>query len=283
MTAVPFRFTRRAPKVVPSTLVESVWHARGTVTYRRERIAPTGSTVAVVVLADPIVQTPTDNDSARFRAEHGFIVGPHDRPAINEPTGETHAVGIVASPVGCEAVFGIRPSRLRGRVVDLTEVWAPAEQLRQALLESRLPATGMLDAVEAALTASIGPVPQAADRCEEAVAMLEADPARPISEVAATLGLSHGHLDREFTRIVGLSPRSLARIVRMRQLLTELDVLRPIDWAELAVGGGWYDQAHLIRDFKHYTGSTPSRYVRAQLEEFSAEELADAAGFVPER
>lgn len=283
MRVVPFRFTRRAPKVVPSALVESIWHARGTVTYSRERITPTGSTVAVVVLADPIVQTPIDDDSARFRAEHGFIVGPHDRPAINEPTGETHAVGIVTRPVGCEAIFGIRPSRLRGRVVDLAGVWAPADQLRQTLLDGRLSATGMLDAVEAVLMASTGPVPDAVDRCEEAVAMLEADPARPISQVAATLGLSHGHLDREFTRIVGMSPRSLARIIRMRQLLTELDVGRPIDWAELATGGGWYDQAHLIRDFKHYTGSTPSRYVSAQLDVFSADQLAGAAGFVPER
>ena len=53
--------------------------------------------------------------------------------------------------------------------------------------------------------------------------MLEADPLRAIADVARELEVSHGHLDRELTRVVGLTPRALARLLRMRRLLAGLD------------------------------------------------------------
>jgi methylphosphotriester-DNA--protein-cysteine methyltransferase len=62
--------------------------------------------------------------------------------------------------------------------------------------------------------------------------------------------VSHGHLDRQFTDQVGLSPRTLARILRMRRLLEEIDVHGSVGWADKAAELGWSDQAHLIRDFK---------------------------------
>ena len=119
-------------------------------------------------------------------------------------------------------------------------------------------------------------------RCARAVAALEADPARPIREIAALVEISHGHLDREFTRLVGLTPRVLARLVKLRGLLATLDVADTADWAPLAAELGWFDQAHFIRDFKRHTGVTPTAYVRAQRAAYSAAEFPDAAGFVPE-
>ena len=120
---VEFDFRRHEPEGLLGRFVQSIWYARGTITYTREKIAPTGSTVAVFVLGDPIIHTANNGDGEPLRAMRGFIVGPHDRPVINEPTGETFAVGIIGAPIGCEAIFGLRPSRLRGRVADLESVW----------------------------------------------------------------------------------------------------------------------------------------------------------------
>jgi len=50
--AFEFDFVKRQPAAPLSRLVESLWFARGTVPYHREKIAPTGSTVAVFVLGD---------------------------------------------------------------------------------------------------------------------------------------------------------------------------------------------------------------------------------------
>jgi AraC-like DNA-binding protein len=257
--------------------VEQIWYARGRIDYRRERIAPTGSTVGVIVLGDAIRLVPGDGAGAALVARSGFLLGPQDRPVVNEPLGETYCVGVVTTPVGCRALFGVAPAAVRGRVVDLPAAWPAAAGLRRALLGAGGPGEA-LDLVERALVAG-EPTP-AVRRCAAAVAALEADPMRPIAALAAELGVSHGHLDREFTAVVGLSPRVLSRILRLRALLAAIDVYRPVHWTGVAAAYGWFDQSHFIRDFRRHTGVTPSRYVAAQRAAYTPDQAAP--GFVPE-
>jgi AraC-like DNA-binding protein len=263
---VEFTYVTRVPGPPLDRYVELIWYARGRIDHPRELIAPTGSTVAAVVLGPPIRQTPAGG--ATFLATTGFLIGPHDRPIVNEPTGETHCLGVVTTPVGCRAVLGLEPADLRGRVT----AWPPADRLRDELHGT--PADMLLH-VERTLTVDDT---RGVDRCARAVAALEAAPARSIAEIARELGVSHGHLDREFSQVVGLSPRTLARILRVRRLLRHIDVHGRIGWTELAASLGWFDQAHLIRDFKRHTGVTPSQYQDA-LRRYHPDEIEP--GFVP--
>ena len=261
--------------------VELIWFARGRITGASERIAPTGSTVAAVVLGDPIRLTPSGGGSSLL-AEQGFLIGPHDRPVVNEPQGETYCVGVVTNPVGCRPSFGIAPAPLRGCVVDLMEAWPRATSLRLALASCQTPAEA-LDVLESALRIAEPFDRTAFERCHAAVEALSADPARPIADIATDLGVSHGHLDRQFTEQVGLSPRTLARILRMRRLLDHIDVYETVAWADLAAELGWFDQSHLIRDFQRHTGVTPAEYAAAQRSAYDRQEAAASAGFVPDR
>lgn len=281
MIPFEFDFRPRTPAAPLSRFVESIWYARGTVPYARERIAPTGSTVAVIVLGDAIVETAANGAGTPFTAEKGFIIGPHVGPVINAPTKETFALGVVTTPVGCEAVFNIKPRTLRGQVADLRDVWPDLDALRHAFLAAKEP-EAMLTQLESVVGARLAPAVPGTTRCARAVALLEADPTRPIAEIASAVGISHAHLDREFTRIVGLTPRALARLLKLRRLLQTLDGRFPVDWADLAAQWGWFDQGHLIRDFKRHTGVTPTQYIAAQQKVYGAVGPEDAAGFVPE-
>lgn len=276
----PFDYRVRPPGAPLAPYVESIWYARGTVPYTRERIAPTGSTVAIIVLGDPLRVIPDDGAGEPLVAEEGVVIGPHDRPVINEPLGETFALGVVSTAVGCASAFGLEPGRLRGRAEALT-AWPAGRALRRELTASTDP-DEMLDRAERGLRRSARADVPGVERCARAVSLLEADPTRPVTAIAAELGISHGHLDREFTRIVGLTPRVLARLLRMRRLLQGLDVRGEVAWADLSAELGWYDQAHLIRDFKRHTGVAPSAYLQAQRTNYTVVEAGDAAGFVPE-
>jgi AraC-like DNA-binding protein len=280
--AFPFDFRLRSPSGDLARAVASVWYARGTIPYRREKVAPTGSTVAVLVLGDPIIETPGGPRAEPFAATRGFLIGPHDRPATNEPTGETFAVGIVTTPTGAPSALGVEPKALTGRVVDLMTAWTAAPDLRVALLALEDDPEAMLDAVEAQLLTGLRLDTPGLTRAEAAVAALAANPTRPIADIADAIGVSHGHLDREFTRIVGLSPRRLARLLRMERLLAGLDVDGTVPWADLAAELGWVDQSHLIRDFRRHTGSTPTAYLAARRAFASETPSAEAARFVPE-
>ncbi len=280
-----FDFRTRRPIGELGRAVESVWYARGTVPYTRERIAPTGSTVAIFVLGDPILQIGDDGRGRRHLARRGSLIGPHDGPMVNEPQGETHAVGIVTTPVGAAAALGLEPGSIRGEVVDLEARWPAATSLRDRLVELDGVGEGAPDAkVEAIvdhLAASARPLTEREATVERIVALLEADPTRPIPHVADEIGWSAGHLSRAFAAVVGLTPRVLARLLRLRRLLNDLDVDGEIGWSRLAVEWGWCDQAHLIRDFRRHVGVTPSQYVAAQAV-YRGSPDADPAGFVPE-
>ncbi len=281
MSALGFDFRTRAPDGPLSRAIASVWYARGTVPYRRERVAPTGSTVAVIVLGDPIIETADGPGAVPLRAERGFLIGPHDRPVTNEPTGETFAVGIVTTPVGCRAALGLEPAALAGRVEELMGIWSPAASLQERLLVTPDP-EAMLDLVVACATDALDLDIPGLDRCEQAVVMLDEDPARPIAGIAAALGVSHGHLDREFKRVVGITPRRLARLLRVERLLETIDLDGDVPWAHLAAELGWADQSHMIRDVKRHTGSAPSAYIDARRAFAAATVTEEAARFIPE-
>ena len=281
MTLPGFDFRNRVPAGPLGRAVESVWYAHGRVPYVRERIAPTGSTVAVIVLGDAIRQTADDGHGETLQSATGLLIGPHDRPIINEPTGETHAVGIVTTPVGAQAALGIHPADHRGRVVELASAWPAAGELRGRFATVTDPES-MLDLVCDRLQLGLDLTVPALERCETAVGLLEADPTRPVTEVAAAVGVSSSQLTRDFTRVVGMSPRVLGRLLRVRRLLDSIDIAGAIDWPTRAAELGWYDQAHLIRDFRRHTGVTPTTYLAAQ-RSFTWSGEAPTPGFVPEQ
>ena len=262
-------------------LVESYWYARGTIDHGRELIAPTGSVVAAFVFGSPIEQTTRAGRGETFVARTGFVIGPHDQPIMNRPWAETHALGMVLCPAACRRVLGVAPTLLRGRVAGLEAVTPhlAVHHPRLAALAAASPEAA-LDDVDRILTTGLGAPDPADDRVNHAITCIEADPTRQIGDIAIEVGTSHTRLDHEFRRVVGLSPRVLARILRLRRLLDGLDAFGDtVRWAELAASLGWYDQSHLIRDFRRHTGVTPTRYLLAHREHFDPNEAAP--GFVP--
>lgn len=86
-----------------------------------------------------------------------------------------------------------------------------------------------------------------------------------VSAVAGSLGVSERHLRRVFHETVGVSPKVFARLQRFRRAIRAARKTRA-DWADVAADAGYYDQAHLIAEFRAISGVTP----RALLEELAA-------------
>ncbi len=77
-----------------------------------------------------------------------------------------------------------------------------------------------------------------------------------ISGLASQVGWSHKHLITKFKQQVGLPPHTAARLLRLSTVWQHLDHDRT--WARIAAESGYADQAHLIREFRHFTGTTPA-------------------------
>ncbi len=80
------------------------------------------------------------------------------------------------------------------------------------------------------------------------------------TEVSRLTGLTRQHLARRFQQYVGVGPKRFCRVVRFRSLLDRLHAGRALSWSALAADSGYYDQAHLIADFRQFTGQTPEQF-----------------------
>jgi AraC-like DNA-binding protein len=84
-----------------------------------------------------------------------------------------------------------------------------------------------------------------------------------IETLAAQLGVSRQHLSSQFRARVGLGAKQFARVCRFRQASARIRAAADpaqLDWTRLALDAGYYDQAHLIHEFRALSGSTPESF-----------------------
>lgn len=86
-----------------------------------------------------------------------------------------------------------------------------------------------------------------------------------MERLARVCGVSRRHLERVVMPVVGVSPKVLARVVRFQYMLSMLERGGAGNLTSLALEGGFYDQAHFVRDFKEFTGFSPGQYFSKDL------------------
>jgi AraC-like DNA-binding protein len=81
-----------------------------------------------------------------------------------------------------------------------------------------------------------------------------------IARMNAKIGYSQKHFAEMFRRQVGVTPKSYLKIMRFQKAVRTIDAAGPIDWGQISLECGFYDQSHFINDFKHFSGFTPEQY-----------------------
>ena len=85
-----------------------------------------------------------------------------------------------------------------------------------------------------------------------------------VEELAQSLGVSRQHLALQFRERVGLNTKTFAMVCRFRRASAAVRELRgaAVDWAAMAGEWGYYDQSHLIHEFRMFAGETPEAFAR---------------------
>ena len=96
-----------------------------------------------------------------------------------------------------------------------------------------------------------------------ALELLHRAPALPtITEVTREVGVSSRRLIQLFREQVGLTPKRYCRVLRFQQVIRATHRRREVRWADVAYDCGYADQAHLTREFREFSGFTPTQYLR---------------------
>ena len=201
-----------------------------------------------------------------FRALEGgrradlSVTGPQTRALFKSSPGIVRAVVLSFKPGWSAPLLGVAAHALTDRIVPLEDIWgrAAADLCQELLAASSVP--DVLERLGHALAARTRTFePASARLARQAVRLLEGDEAR-VESVAEQLGVTSRHLRRAFAESVGIGPKEFARSVRLQRAVRTAATSK--DWVRIAADAGYYDQAHLIADFRELVGLTPGAFQR---------------------
>lgn len=155
-------------------------------------------------------------------------------------------------------------SRLRDRTVPARTVFPAAADTLEAEITAASPDDdAMIAAAERFLRAHRPPKDPEVARIGAIVDDIAADLGlMRVEQVTERSGLAMRTLQRLFNEYVGVGPKWVINRYRLHEAVERLEHGQPVDWADFAVALGYFDQAHVIRDFKAMTGRTPAQYAR---------------------
>jgi AraC-like DNA-binding protein len=200
-------------------------------------------------------------------ASRGFVAGMMSRAHRVDITRPTLTVAVRFLPGAAVAFFRLPLHELQDGHPPLDALWplADAERLAAALWEREQPVRQRLATIQRALLQRLHAVPADDGLARAAIRLIDGTGgAMRIGELARTLGVSRQHLALRFRDDVGLSPKTFAMVSRFRRASAALR--QPgkvqVDWARLALDCGYYDQSHLIHEFRLFADETPERHAR---------------------
>jgi AraC-like DNA-binding protein len=142
--------------------------------------------------------------------------------------------------------------------IALSDVWSSmrTRRLAEQTADARTPEEGA-----AQIESALGEAPLL-DPPEKAIAQLvECRGLVNLHELADAARLSPRQFRRACLERTGLAPKRLARILRFRNAIARATPKRRGNWADVALECGFYDQAHLINEFREFSGVAPGKYL----------------------
>jgi AraC-like DNA-binding protein len=256
-------------------LVHCFWFLRGTLAgAAAQPVLPDGRIEIVLHLAEPFAELGPDG-VARGQAE-ALLAGQLTAPITLVPRGPADVIGIRFRTEAARSMLGFSAEAVTGRVEPLAAFHAElAGALQGAMAQRRKGAKSgeearrqggneaLVEALSAVLLRFVRGEPSPMVR--EAVRGLARPGGTPLRELAGKLGVTIRTLERRMTEATGLSPKPLQRVLRFRSALRLLEATPRGGWSGAAIRAGYYDQAHMIREFRGFAGMPPTDYFGAEV------------------
>lgn len=182
-----------------------------------------------------------------------------------QPSGPINLLGVRFHAHGLFPFLNLPLTELTDRVVALHEVWdSLSKELRPRILEGS-DDRQRINFVETLLLTIVGKHDMQPDtRIKNAVNCIAFNQGLiSIEELTRQVGLGRRQLERKFAIHVGVSPKLYTRIVRFQRIFDLVQRAERYEWPDVSLDCGYYDQSHLIRDFKAFSGRTPDDYFGA--------------------
>ena len=242
--------------------VQLLWHVSGRANYLRDRRLPTGNAHLLFNLGAAPTLFARDPGGTARSFPTCWLAGQSESFIETGSHGETVLLGAQFHSHGAYRLMRLAQYELSDQVIELEALLGDRVLgLRQRLLDASSPHSrfALLEHWLLHLLETGAAVHPAIVEASRTIAATHGRIA--LHALSRHTGLSREHLIRRFREQVGLTPKAYANIVRFNRAL-ELARGPKATWAEIALDCGYYDQAHLARDFRRFAGRTPGTLMR---------------------
>ena len=254
-------------------LIKCVWNYEASAHEtdgRPERIVPDGNPELVIHYGHPFSEfTP---NQTRQRQPRAFMMGQMTRPLALDPSqGAPGIVRVRFHPAGSRAMLGAAMDEFTHQRLNVEDI-APG---RTASLVDQIACAPTAAARAMILQNFVADFAHGNERFQDATVfawtsrIARSNGRLAVAQLAQDAGLSVRQLERRFRAQVGTAPRQYANVIRFRSVFDALSAGAKPDWAALALGAGYFDQSHMIRDFQRFLGCSPTAFL-TQLRGLSA-------------
>lgn len=170
-------------------------------------------------------------------------------------------LGVKFTALGLYSLTSIDMSHIANKIIDANDVWNYEIDLLHEEILDRKNVFECINAIENFLRKK-----KAQQRFNEkayllhhSIFQMEADKIYDISKLRESVFTTKKTYERYFLNFMGVTPKQYANICRFNNVLKYLETVSELpDWHDIVVKFGYYDQSHFIREFKRYSGKTPS-------------------------
>lgn len=244
-----------------SSLIKCFWSldAPATEIPEKQTIIPDGCMEMIFQYGDRYRQFMDDGSS--IVQPRCFVFGQISTPLEIEPTG---AIGMIAArfhPDGFAPFLTLPVSEMKNRAVGLVELFGKkGKALEEEVLDAATNEERIV-IIERFLLNELH-TPANIDRLAKLSVdlLLQSKGQVSVDEIAGQLNSNRRQLERRFSSAIGLSPKQLSKIIRLQATLKMMEQKQFTSLTALAYESGYFDQAHFIKDFKEFTGSSPRQF-----------------------
>jgi AraC-like DNA-binding protein len=239
---------RPAPPL--SSYVETLWYFDGYRTAQhKERVLPNGQFQLIIDLS----------------GGSGVVVGPRTRYIVIDAAAIQTVMGVAFWPGGARPFLDPPADEFSNQIVPLDLAWGASVNTLRDRLQEATPVAEKFRVLEAALERRFRTQLELHAAVRFALGKFRRAPhIHSVLAVTKDSGLSRRRLSQLFREQVGLTPKLHCRLGRFQQVVQQIASGGPVDWADVALAGGYCDQAHLANEFRDFSGLSPGSFLAAE-------------------
>lgn len=250
-----FNIIQPSPLLAP--YVRHYWTLDASSSSTPQRIIPTGCMTLVLHRGSRLLSL-----NQQVLQPTAFLSGQSVGYTDLVQTGSVSMIVVVFQPYGARAFFDIPMNELNGYNIGLDELNDPLFQELHRQVISEIDTKKCIQLIEDVLLKKLRNFKQHAfKRISAAIGHISQNSTVNTATIADIACLSSRQLNRVFSDYIGATPKEFMRVIRFQRALHYMQTTPDINFTQLAFCCGFYDQPHMIKEFKSLSGFTPSEFI----------------------